>query len=142
MANSSGSARLERRSSISRKAAGIAVNERIVAANVDTLFVVREPLPFVDVVAVSALTEDGLAPLQPYLRPASSVALVGSSGVGKSTILNRLVGGQRQRIAPVSEQDGRGQHTTTARHLIVLPGGGGLLIDTPLIALKLPEAAP
>jgi ribosome biogenesis GTPase len=90
----------------------------------------RERFPFVDVVAVSALTEDGLVPLRPYLRPGSTVALVGSSGVGKSTILNRLAGGQLQRIAPVSEQDGRGRHTTTARHLIVLPGGG-LLIDTP-----------
>ena len=169
-------ARLERRSSISRKAAGRAVNEQVIAANVDTLFVVtafagdlnprrveryltavweggavpvvvvnksdlvedaasaaarlRERFPFVDVVAVSALTEDGLVPLRPYLRPGSTVALVGSSGVGKSTILNRLAGGQLQRIAPVSEQDGRGRHTTTARHLIVLPGGG-LLIDTP-----------
>lgn len=170
-------ARLERRSSISRKAAGRAVNEQVIAANVDTLFVVtafasdlnprrveryltavweggavpvvvvnksdlvedaasttarlRERFPVVDVVAVSALAEDGLEPLRPYLRQASTVALVGSSGVGKSTILNRLVGGQLQRIAPVSEEDGRGQHTTTARHLIVLPGGGGLLIDTP-----------
>jgi ribosome biogenesis GTPase len=169
-------ARLERRSSISRKAAGRTVSEQVIAANVDRLFVVtafagdlnprrveryltavweggavpvvvvnksdlakdaasatarlRERLPFVDIVAVCALSDDGLAPLQPYLRAASTVALIGSSGVGKSTILNRLVGNQLQKIAPVSDADGRGRHTTTARHLIVLPGGG-LLIDTP-----------
>ena len=169
-------ARLERRSRISRKAAGRAAAEQVIAANVDTLFVVtafagdlnprrveryltavweggavpvvvvnksdlaadsataaealRDRLPFVDVIAVSALSDEGLAPLRPYLRPASTVALVGSSGVGKSTIVNRLAGGELQRIAAVIEADGRGRHTTTARHLIVLPGGG-LLIDTP-----------
>jgi len=90
----------------------------------------RDRLPFVDVVAVSALSDDGLSPLRPYVRPATTVALVGSSGVGKSTIVNRLVGRDRQRIAPVSDSDGRGRHTTTARQLIVLPGGA-LLIDTP-----------
>jgi ribosome biogenesis GTPase len=90
----------------------------------------RRRLPLVDVVAVSALSDEGLAPLMPYVRATTTVALVGSSGVGKSTIVNRLVGRDRQKVRSVSESDGRGRHTTTARQLIVLPGGG-LLIDTP-----------
>jgi ribosome biogenesis GTPase len=87
-------------------------------------------LPLVDVVAVSALLERGLEALAPYLQPAKTVALVGSSGVGKSTLVNRLLGGEEMRVAAVSEEDGRGRHTTTARRLVVL-SGGALLIDTP-----------
>jgi ribosome biogenesis GTPase len=58
------------------------------------------------------------------------VAIVGSSGVGKSTLVNRLVGGERQRTGEVRAGDERGKHTTTARELILLPGGG-VLVDTP-----------
>src|SRR5215208_4112588 len=65
-----------------------------------------------------------------YLQPARTIALVGSSGVGKSTIVNRLLGEALQPVAAIRESDGRGRHTTTARQLIVLPGGA-LLIDTP-----------
>ena len=168
--------RLERRSTISRKAAGRAVEEQVLAANVDTIFLVtalaadlnprrlerylavvreagavpvvllnktdlsadpeaqaadvRARLPFVDVLAVSAKTGDGLTALDAYLSPAQTVALIGSSGVGKSTLVNRLLGRELLKTAEISDVDGKGRHTTTARHLVELPGGA-LLIDTP-----------
>jgi ribosome biogenesis GTPase len=68
--------------------------------------------------------------LDPYLSPAQTVALIGSSGVGKSTLVNRLVGRELLKTAEISDVDGKGRHTTTARHLVELPGGA-LLIDTP-----------
>ena len=72
----------------------------------------------------------GLDALAPYLRAAQTIALVGSSGVGKSTLVNRLLGRDALRVAAISESDGRGRHTTTARQLVELVGGA-LLIDTP-----------
>jgi ribosome biogenesis GTPase len=90
----------------------------------------RRRLPFVDVVLVSALTTDGLGALTPYLQPGATVVLLGSSGVGKSTLVNRLLGRDRQRVGGVRESDGKGRHTTRARQLVELPGGA-LLIDTP-----------
>jgi len=169
-------ARLDRKSTLSRAAAGTAIDEQVLAANVETIFLVtamdgdlsarrlerylamvwdagavpvvvlnkadlnddpvavcesiRVRLPLVDVVAVSALQTDGLDTLSPYLRPAHTIALLGSSGVGKSTIVNRLIGDDRQAVAPTRESDDTGRHTTTSRHLFELPGGA-LLIDTP-----------
>ena len=167
--------RLERRGTVSRAAAGRAVEEQVVAANVDTIFLVtaltqdlntrrleryltmvwdagavpvvvlnkadlcddpvsaaesvRARLPAIDVVALSALENDGAAALVPYLRPAQTVALLGSSGVGKSTLVNRLLGVETLRVGAISD-DGKGRHTTTSRQLVELPGGA-LLIDTP-----------
>jgi putative ribosome biogenesis GTPase RsgA len=91
--------RLARRSTVSRKAAGRGFEEQVLAANVDTIFLV-------------------------------TIALLGSSGVGKSTLVNRLLGRDLQKVASVSRADGRGRHTTTARQLVALPSGA-LLIDTP-----------
>jgi ribosome biogenesis GTPase len=168
--------RLERHSVISRTAAGRAVEEHVLAANVTTILLVTavgddlsprrlerylttvwdsgavpvvvlnkadlsedsdavardltQRLPFVEVVLVSALADQGVSALTPYLRPGDTLALVGSSGVGKSTLVNRLSGAEPQRVAAISHHDGRGRHTTTARALIELPGGA-LLIDTP-----------
>ncbi len=84
----------------------------------------------VDVHAVSALTADGVDALAEYLRPGVTVGFVGSSGVGKSTLLNRLLGRDVQATAGVRAHDSRGRHTTTHRELFVLPQGG-LVIDTP-----------
>lgn len=79
---------------------------------------------------VEALRPDGAEPLRRHLPAGRTGALIGSSGVGKSTLINRLLGRERQRTAEVRRRDGRGRHTTTQRELIPLPNGG-LLIDTP-----------
>ena len=171
--------RLERRSTISRAAAGRAVDQQVLAANVDTVFLVtalgedlsarrleryltmvwdagavpvvllnksdlcedpelvhgsvRARLATIDVFLVSALQAEGfggLDALAPYLRPAQTVALLGSSGVGKSTLINRLLGREALKTSAISEAVGKGRHTTTSRQLVELPGGA-LLIDTP-----------
>jgi ribosome biogenesis GTPase / thiamine phosphate phosphatase len=80
-------------------------------------------------VAVVRAREDAGA-LFPFLRPGYTAALLGSSGVGKSTIVNRLVGEEWLRTGEVRDSDSRGRHTTTHRELVALPGGGAL-IDTP-----------
>ncbi len=80
--------------------------------------------------AVSAVTGFGLDALEPCLAPGRTVCLLGSSGVGKSTLANALLGSQRQLVQAERADDARGRHTTTARELFPLPGGA-LLIDTP-----------
>jgi ribosome biogenesis GTPase len=168
--------RLDRRSAVSRAAAGRATDEQVLAANVDTIFLVtalpqdvsarrleryltmvwdggatpvvllnkadlcadaaieasalRTRLPMVDVVVVSALQDQGLDAVAPYLAAGQTVALLGSSGVGKSTLVNRLLGRDALKVAAISDVDGKGRHTTTSRQLVEL-AGGALLIDTP-----------
>ena len=167
---------LPRRSKFSRKVAGHRTEEQVVAANVDTLFLVSgldgdfnprrieryltaawdsgaRPVVIlnkldrcadperclleaeavargVPVHRVSAKTGEGCEALHEYLRPGETVSLLGSSGVGKSTLINRLLGREAQRTGDVREGDDRGRHTTTHRELLPLPKGG-LLIDTP-----------
>jgi ribosome biogenesis GTPase len=83
----------------------------------------------VPVVTVSAATGEGLELLEAHLIPGRTVALLGSSGVGKSTLVNRLAGREVLVTAEI-RSDGRGRHTTTHRELVPLPSGA-LLIDTP-----------
>lgn len=80
--------------------------------------------------ALSPKFNEGIDQVAQYLVPGRTAALLGSSGVGKSTIINRLLGEDRRRTREVRDSDSRGRHTTTHRELIVLPGGG-LIIDTP-----------
>ena len=86
--------------------------------------------PEVAIIAINAKSPESIAPLLRYLGPGDTAVLVGSSGVGKSTLTNTLLGEARQATRTVRENDSRGRHTTTYRALIALPSGG-CLIDTP-----------
>ena len=90
---------------------------------------VREDALGVDVLPVSSLTGEGLDAVRALAGPGRTAAMVGPSGVGKSSLANALAGRTLAATREIRE-DGRGRHTTTARELHVLPGGG-LLVDTP-----------
>lgn len=167
---------LPRRSCFVRKAAGKGAHAQIIAANVDTVFLVSaldgdfnprrmerylaqcwesgaKPVVLLNkadacpdaqvralemeriavstlVHVVSAKTGEGFNELNKYFARGQTLVLLGSSGVGKSTIVNRLLGRALQEVQAIRESDSRGRHTTTARELFELPGGA-LLIDTP-----------
>ncbi|WP_420489096.1 ribosome small subunit-dependent GTPase A [Neobacillus vireti] len=168
---------MPRFSKFSRKSAGRTAEEQIVAANVDSVFLVNslnddlnlrrieryllltwesganpiivlskadlcenleeklgevEAIAFggVPVIAISAELKTGIEKLEPYLQPGKTIALLGSSGVGKSTLTNLLLGDQKQVVKEIREGDDKGRHTTTHRELIQLPNGS-VLIDTP-----------
>lgn len=167
---------LPRRTAFTRRAAGKDGDAQVVAANVDTVFLVTgldldfnvrrierglllaresgaEPVvvltkadlceasaaraeeaarvaPNASIVTVAAKRGQGLEQLSPWLLAGKTVVLVGSSGTGKSTLVNALLGEERQSVRRVREHDHRGKHTTTRRELLVLPSGA-LLIDTP-----------
>jgi ribosome biogenesis GTPase len=84
----------------------------------------------VPVVELSALTGTGIDMLRGHVGRGTTVGFIGSSGVGKSSLINRLVGREVQHVSDIREDDARGRHTTTRRELVLLPGGG-VLIDTP-----------
>ena len=86
--------------------------------------------PSADVHITSAVNSEGVAVLRRYLVKGKTVTVVGSSGVGKSTMINQILGDEFQWTGEVNELTGKGRHTTTARELIVLPEGG-ILIDNP-----------
>ena len=167
---------LPRRTKFSRRAAGETASEQIVAANVDTVFLVTaldanynlrrierylavawasgaQPVVVLNkadlhsdpaaaraevesvavgapVLALSAARGDGLGALAPWLTPGRTVALLGSSGVGKSTLINALLTAPRQLTGTISDAAGKGRHTTSRRELLVMPSGA-LVIDTP-----------
>ena len=80
--------------------------------------------------AISIVTGSGLQDIAQYFKRGQTVALLGSSGVGKSTLINHLTGAERLKVQTVRESDDRGKHTTTHRELVLLPAGG-LVLDTP-----------
>jgi ribosome biogenesis GTPase len=95
----------------------------------DVIAAVMSSAPGVDVHTVSAVSGDGLDALAPYLGTGKTVALIGQSGVGKSTLVNRLVGTDVLATREIRD-DGKGRHTTVRRELVQLPAGG-VLVDTP-----------
>ncbi|MGD1949861.1 MAG: ribosome small subunit-dependent GTPase A [Leptolyngbyaceae cyanobacterium] len=167
---------LPRKSQFSRQAAGTRTVAQIIAANVDTLFLINgldqdfnlrrierylvmawesganpvivlnkadlcenldqtiravEDIAFgVPIIPLSALQQDNLEALNPYLKPGHTITLLGSSGVGKSTLTNQLMGTDIQSTQTVRDDDSKGRHTTTSRTMLRLPSGS-LLIDTP-----------
>ncbi|HSL75682.1 MAG TPA: ribosome small subunit-dependent GTPase A [Candidatus Limnocylindrales bacterium] len=109
----------------------VVLNKADVAIDLDQrLLEVESVAPAVPIVVLSALTGDHVSDLAPYLAAGQTAVVLGSSGVGKSTLVNALLGERRQATAAVREDDSRGRHTTTHRELFELPGGA-FLIDTP-----------
>ncbi|WP_406657517.1 ribosome small subunit-dependent GTPase A [Methanolobus sp. ZRKC2] len=167
---------LPRKTCLTRGAPGSGSDEQILAANIDTIFIVtsagkdlnlrrleryltvvyssgarpvillnkidladdtsttvdmiRSITGDVPVVPVSALSKEGMEALDPYLNPDETVALIGSSGVGKSTLLNAFFEESIQKTGAVREDDEKGRHTTTVRQLFLLPNGS-IVIDNP-----------
>jgi len=126
--------RIERQLVMAKKSgAGAAVllnKADLRADHADLAARVREVAPGTEVLIVSALTARGMDALRRALRPRKTHVFLGSSGVGKSTIINALAGTELLATAPVREDDSKGRHTTARRELVLLPGGA-LLIDTP-----------
>lgn len=91
---------------------------------------VRQANIHCEIIAVSNTTGDGLDQLQQVLEAGKTYCLLGSSGVGKTTLVNQLIGQNRFEVSAVRDFDGKGRHTTTRRQLIVLDQGA-MLIDTP-----------
>jgi ribosome biogenesis GTPase len=97
------------------------------AASVESL---HAAAPDVTIMTASGITGEGVDTLAGFAAGNATIALLGASGVGKSTLINALVGSRAQATAAVREGDGRGRHTTVATELVRLPGGGWL-VDTP-----------
>jgi ribosome biogenesis GTPase len=109
----------------------IVLNKSDVCSNVDAHIKKAESCAFgVPIHPLSAVKNDGLDALDKYLSVGKTAVFLGSSGVGKSTLINRLLGDERLKVSAVREYDGKGRHTTAGREMILLPTGG-IVIDTP-----------
>lgn len=167
---------LDRQSLFTRKASGTKVDSQLIAANVDTVFVVcslnddfnlnrierylsltkeagvetvvvltksdlcadshqwinqvQSLNPLLMVEAVNGLDANTATALEPWCKEGKTIALLGSSGVGKSTLVNLLMGRVSQQTSSIRQADSKGRHTTTARSLHLMPSGA-ILLDTP-----------
>ena len=109
----------------------ILLNKTDVSSNVQEKIVEVESISLgFPIHTLSALNSKGIENLKKYIKKGTTIAFLGSSGVGKSTIINCLLGEERLKVGKVREWDNRGKHITTHRELIILPGGG-LVIDNP-----------
>ncbi|HQA79416.1 MAG TPA: ribosome small subunit-dependent GTPase A [Methanoregulaceae archaeon] len=84
----------------------------------------------IPVIPISAISGDGITRLEPFLTPGTTIVVIGSSGVGKSTLINRLLDRLIQETSVIRDYDGKGRHTTTVRQLFMMKSGA-LIIDTP-----------
>ena len=109
----------------------VVLNKADLCDEVETRLAEVEAVAFdVPAYAVSAKEGSGLEPVVSHIGEGRTAVFLGSSGVGKSTLINRLLGTERLATGDVREADGRGRHVTTSRELVLLPGGG-VVIDTP-----------
>jgi ribosome biogenesis GTPase / thiamine phosphate phosphatase len=109
----------------------VVLNKRDICAEPDVrVRQVEQSAPGVTICTICATSGIGLDALRPYIRTGQTVALLGSSGVGKSTLVNHFLGEEHQAVQGVRECDSRGRHTTTARQLFFL-STGAMMIDTP-----------
>ncbi len=91
---------------------------------------ISQVAPGADIVTTSSFDQASCDQLLSYLKPGVTASFIGSSGVGKSTLINRLAGWERLTTSSIREDDDKGRHTTTRRELLILPQGG-IVIDTP-----------
>ncbi|MBB6454799.1 ribosome biogenesis GTPase [Salirhabdus euzebyi] len=96
----------------------------------DKIRAIQDIAPGTPVIAVDSLSGEGYEELYSFIKEGKTVSLIGSSGVGKSTVINRLFGKEMQKTKDIRASDHKGKHTTTHRELFVLPKGG-VIIDTP-----------
>ena len=126
--------RIERYLSLTWKSGGIPViilTKSDLVPNAQEYVKQVENIAFgVDVYAISCNTKEGLDNIQKYFSKWNTIVFLGSSGVGKSTIINTLYGKEIMKTSEIREKDSRGKHTTTSRNLIMLPNGA-MIIDTP-----------
>ncbi|MGH1364760.1 MAG: ribosome small subunit-dependent GTPase A [Calditrichia bacterium] len=107
------------------------LNKADLCEDISTVLAEVDAIAFgIPVLLMSAESGDGLQQLDEHLQPGKTAVLIGSSGVGKSTIMNALIGSDIRDMGAVRTGDSRGRHTTTGRELFALPGGA-LIIDTP-----------
>ena len=126
--------RIERYLSLAWQSGGIPIivlTKSDLVSNVqDYILQVESVAIGVDVYAVSCVTHDGIDNIKKYFSKGKTIVFLGSSGVGKSTLVNTLYGEEVMKTQEIREEDSRGRHTTTSRNLIMLPNGA-MIIDTP-----------